>query len=82
MGEKGLIYKALSFTADTVGAGLGAKIGMYGSIPYSIGKEIYSIATSGQLYPLQNLAVETLALIGSCAIFGKGAVWYFSRWLK
>jgi len=82
MGEKNLLYRLISFTAKTGGAGIGATLGMYGSIPYAIGKEAYSIILNNQVYPPQNLALESLALIGSCALFGRGAVWYFSRWFK
>jgi hypothetical protein len=78
----GVIDKMISFAVKTGGAGIGATLGMYGSIPYAVGKEVYSIAMSNQVYPLQNLAFESLALIGSCALFGRGAVWYFSRWFK
>jgi hypothetical protein len=78
----GFIDKLISFTVKTGGAGIGATIGMYGSIPYAAGKELYSITMSNHVYPVQNLLVESLALIGSCALFGRGAVWYFSRWFK
>ena len=82
MGEKSLIDRLISFAAKTGGAGIGATLGMYGSIPYAVGKEAYSILVNNHIYPVQSLALESLALIGSCALFGRGAVWYFSRWFK
>jgi hypothetical protein len=82
MEDKGLMDRLISFAAKTGGAGIGATLGMYGSIPYAVGKEVYSIATTSQVYPVQSLALETLAIIGSCALLGRGAVWYFSRWFK
>jgi len=80
--RKNWVDRLISFTAKTGGAGIGATVGMYGSIPYAAGKEAYSIIINSQIYPLQNLALESLALIGSCALLGRGAVWYFSRWFK
>jgi hypothetical protein len=78
----GLLERLVSFTAKTGGAGIGATLGMYGSVPYAVGKEVCSIFLNNQIYPLQNLALESLALIGSCALLGRGAVWYFSKWFK
>jgi len=82
MGEKSWIDKLVSLATKTGGAGIGATIGMYGSVPYAIGKEAYSIILSNQIYPLQNLALESLALVGSCALLGRAAVWYFSKYFK
>ena len=80
--RKNWIDRLVSLAVKTGGAGIGATVGTYGSIPYAVGKEAYSILLNNQIYPLQNLALESLALIGSCALLGRGAVWYFSRWFK
>jgi len=80
--KKNWIYGLASSAAKTGGAGIGARLGTYAAISYAIGKEVYSIVMSSQIYPIPGLALESLALIGSCALLGRGTVGYLLRRLK
>lgn len=82
MKKKNWIYDLTSSAAKAGGAGIGARLGTYAAISYAIGKEVYNVVVSSQIYPLPSLALESLALIGSCALLGRGAVGYLLKRLK
>jgi hypothetical protein len=77
--RKNWIYDLASSAAKTGGAGIGARLGTYAAVSYAVGKEVYTIVMSSQIYPLPSLALESLALVGSCALLGRGAVGYLLK---
>ena len=76
--KKDPIEKVLSTGGKLTGAAIGSRIGAYSGIAYAIGKELYSLLSTQQIYPLTSLTIEYLSIVGAFSLAGHFVGYYLT----
>lgn len=77
--KRGFLEKMLLTGGKLAGGGIGSIAGSVAGGVYEISKEIDSIITTQQIYPLQSLGLEYLAIVGVCSLAGTFVGYYLTN---
>jgi hypothetical protein len=77
--KRGLLEKLVLTGGKLAGGGIGSLAGSVGGAAYAISKEVYSFATTQQIYPIKPLVLEYLSIVGIISMIGTFAGYYMTK---
>jgi hypothetical protein len=69
--KRGILGKLTLTSGQMIGNSLGTKAGMYIATSYAISKEVYTLITVHQIYPIASIVLESLAIVGTLSLTGR-----------
>lgn len=76
--KRGLLENLVLTGGKLAGGGIGSIAGSIGGALYAVSKEIHSFTTTQQIYPLQSVALEYLAIVGALSLTGTFVGYYLT----